>query len=474
MVRASGRLRLVAAAAFALLFARPVAAAPPLAITHVTVIDCTDAPPHADMTVVIDSGRIVSIARDASIPAGSRRVDGRGKYLIPGLWDMHVHWYDRESLSLFLANGVTGIRLMFGSPDHVAWRKSIEDSSAVGPHLVLAGPIVDGPHPVWPGSLIASDDSTGRAAVAKTIADGYDFVKVYSLLPRDAYFAIADEARKRGVVFCGHVPNSVSAREASDAGQKSIEHLTGVLLVCSSLEDSLRASMGPSPASRGPAARARNECLLATYDPSKAAALFTRFRANGTWQCPTLTVNRAYATLDSLGHAPDDRLRYMTREIRDFWNPDSNRFVAANTAEDWRLARRVFAQQVSIVRAMHTAHVPVIAGTDVLNPYCYPGFSLHDELALLVGAGLSPLEALQCATRNPARYLGTEARRGTVTRGAEADLVLLDANPLADIHNTTHIRAVVLRGQLFARGDLDSMLAVVAANAAKTLGPEKE
>ncbi|MGH9913929.1 MAG: amidohydrolase family protein, partial [Pyrinomonadaceae bacterium] len=187
------------------------------------------------MTVVITGGRISEIGKTGKVrlPKDAQVVDATGKFLIPGLWDMHAHWSQKEYLPLFTANGVTGTRIMWGFPYHHAWRKQIESGTLLGPRMNIASPIIDGPNPIWRGSTAVSNETEGREAVVKSKKDGADFIKVYSLLPRDAYFAIADEAKKQGIPFAGHVPESVSAGETSDAGQKSIEHLTGIILASS-------------------------------------------------------------------------------------------------------------------------------------------------------------------------------------------------------------------------------------------------
>ena len=237
----------------------------PLVFVHATVIDATGAPAQSDVTMVITGDRITTIGKSGEVilPANVRIVEATGKFLIPGLWDMHVHWYDEDYLPLFIANGVTGARIMWGMPLHHEWRNKIEHGSLLGPRLLIASAIIDGPNPVWPGSDTASNAAEGRQAVLKAKHDDADFVKVYSRLPREAYFAIADEAKAQGLPFVGHVPDSISAEEASAAGQKSIEHLTGVLSSCS---------------------------IQGAYNSGKAAAVFAEFKTNCTWQCPTLTV----------------------------------------------------------------------------------------------------------------------------------------------------------------------------------------
>jgi len=443
----------------------------PLAFTHVNVIDATGAPVRRDMTVILSRGRITSVepSRAARIPAQSQVVDATGKYMMPGLWDMHVHWYDERFLGLFVANGVTGVRQMWGMPLHLDWRERIGKSALLGPRFAVASGIVDGPNPVWPGSILVSDESDARQAVSAIKRDGYEFVKVYNRLPREAYFAIAKAARAHGLTVVGHVPSSVTAAEASDAGQKTIEHLSGSLLGSSSAEEELRqriiglskggeASAGIDPGVRA-ALRDLNEKLLATYDASKATALFSRFVKNGTWQSPTLTVLRAMASLDDAKFTSDPRLKFMPRSLRDSWNPANDPRLASKTPDDYSLDRRTLRKQFQIVGAMHQAGVRLLAGTDVPNPFTFPGFSLHDELALLVEAGLTPMEALQTATINPAEYFGQRASSGTVEKGKIADVVVLDANPLENIANTKRIAAVVVAGRLLDRAELDAMLA---------------
>src|SRR4051794_14419423 len=293
-----------------------------LAFTGVTVIDATGAPARPDMTVVVTGDRIRAVGKSGEVvvPEGAQVVDGEGKYLIPGLWDMHVHTADPSFLPLYLANGVTGVRDMHAmDPDAIfGLRKQVQDGKQPGPRVVAAGPLVDGPKPFVPGSLVAADAAGGREAVRKLKKMGADFVKVYTKLPREAYLAIADEAKKQGLTFAGHLPESVSAAEASDLGQKSIEHLTGVELACSDREDELRREAVAA------LAKADNQAawdLLGrigvraadSFGEKKARALYARFVRNGTWQVPTLTVLRSLVSLDDPKFTADPRVRYMPR-----------------------------------------------------------------------------------------------------------------------------------------------------------------
>lgn len=451
-----------------------------LVLTHVTVIDTTGGAAKTDMTVVIEGERITEMGKSGEIhpPKDAEFVNGTGKFLIPGLWDMHIHWYEKDYLPLFIANGVTGTRQMYGVPMFQQWRKEIDAGQLLGPHILIPSPIVDGPKPVWPGSIAVANAAEARQTVIQVKRAGADFVKVYSLLPRDAYFAIADESKKQGIPFEGHVPDSVTLEEASNAGQKTVEHLTGVLAACSTREADLLKSAQqtvaaidagqlPGVHSWGPEHRERQKLALETYSPQKAETVFRELKNNHTWQCPTLTVLRSMAYSDDPSLTDDPRLKYIPRDIVASWKPKADPFLKNKTAEDWAMSKKVFSKELEVVGAMNQAGVEILAGTDTLNPFCLPGFSLHDELGLLVRAGLTPLQALQAATINPARFLGREKDLGTVAPGKLADLVLLDASPLDDIGNTRKIFAVVFGGKLFPRASLNEMLARIEALASR-------
>jgi imidazolonepropionase-like amidohydrolase len=446
-----------------------------LVIRCVTVIDATGKPAQPGMTVVIEQDQIVAIGPCTKVkaPAGSQIVDGREKFLIPGLWDMRVHGFSPGPGStaegetwmypLHLANGVVGVRAMWGPENARAWRVQHAKYDKPSPNVYLASPIIDGPNPTWPGSVAVADAAQARAAVDRYQANGADFIKVYDGVPRDAYFAIVDEAHKLGISFVGHVPDAIRVEEASDAGQKSIEHLIGVALGASSEEETLFAIKWTQT---GDFLR-RDLRANATYEESKAAALFARFVKNGTWQCPTLVVNRSYEHFDDGIFMHKKWLKYIPSDTRDLWKKMGDDTGKQRSAQYWSDAHRQFPEELKLVGRMYRAGVAILAGTDTYNPYVFPGFSLHEELSLLVEAGLPPMAALQEATIGPARFMGQAERRGTVEVGKVADLVLLDRNPLADIHNSTSIRAVILGGKLMSRASLDAMLAEAEATAAK-------
>jgi len=448
-----------------------------LVFTHVTVIDATGAPAKPDMTVVIRGDRIAALGKTANLdmPENAHVVDATGKFLIPGLWDMHIHpWLGKHYLALFTANGVTGVRVMRGFPVHHKWRQEISAGKLIGPRMVISSPIVDGLKSPLYGSTVVSNEGEGRQVVRKVKKEGADFVKVYHFIPRDAYFAIADEAKKQGIPFAGHVPFSVSAAEASDAGQQSIEHCPFVLPACSSegeeeLTRKMKETWETSPLSL-PHVRARVKLLAdITYSEKKAAELFACFVKNSTWVCPTLIILHRLSFRDEEELVNDPRLKYMPLSTKDSWNPKNNDLVACATGEGQADGRKLCENNLAIVGSMRRAGVGLLAGTDTTPmAYCFPGFGLHDELAVFVQAGLSPMEALQTATYNPAKCLGKLDSMGTVERGKVADLVLLDADPLQDIRNTQKIAAVVVGGEIFDKPALQKMLAQVEAIAEKS------
>ena len=431
------------------------ASPPGTVIRHATVINVETGAERRDQTVHIEGDHIASISptRDADNSPGA--IDAHGAFLIPGLWDMHVHVHDKDELPLYIANGVTGIRIMSGDKDTAAYRAELARQGP-SPEMYLASAIVDGNPPVWPGSIVVKKPDDARRAVDAIKAGGADFVKVYSRIPRQAYFAIAEEAKLQRIPFEGHVPDEVTAEEASTAGQRSIEHLQGIALGCSKDEKSLMAELN-----RAQFFRQRLVIEAEGYrslDQGKCQSLLAQFRKNETWQVPTLTVLRLWGRLDDSRFLSDSRLGYIDKQFRDHWQERIGFQMQHWTSGQFELARDLFAMDQHIVGAMFRAGVPLMAGTDAMNPYCFPGFSLHDELNLMVESGLTPLAALQAATVNPARFLGRTDKIGTVDAGKIANLVLLGADPLTDIRNTTQIQAVWLEGKYFDKSALGGLL----------------
>jgi len=438
-----------------------------LVITHVNIIDATGSPVQPDMSVTISGNRIVKIEKAArtKVPQGAQTIDSTGKFLIPGLWDMHVHtifgdWIPggkEVSLPLFVANGVTGIRDMGGDLDTLLqWRKEIAAGTMLGPRMVISGPMLDGPSSRFPSSLSIAGPEEGRKAVRDLKARGVDFIKVQSFIHRDAYLAVADEAKKQHMVLAGHVPDAVRASEAVEAGQKSIEHLTGVFEACSTSEtEFLKGPKGPKR-------------FLDAWSEPRCKALIAQFARNHTWQAPTLVWERGQWLIDDIDYSHDPNLKYAPQSWQHKSWPEFTKGILAELDTDPVADRRRFVKkELEVIAMMRRAGVPLIAGTDTAAGVdVLPGFSLHTELQYFVEAGLTPMEALQTATRNAAQFLGTVADEGTVSRNKIANLVLLDANPLENIRNTRRIHAVILNGRLLTRADLDKILSGIAEFAA--------
>ncbi len=410
----------------------------PVAIVNATIIDVASGS-RSTATVVARDGKIAAIGGRDVLPKDAVRIDGSGKFVVPGLWDMHAHveLTGASTLDLLVANGVTGVRDMGSDPDYILpLRERIRRGETSGPEIVAAGPILDalrppGPLPS-PAPLFLSmrrrvtNADEARAAVEDLHQRGVDLFKVHDNTPRDAFFAIAEESRKRGVPFAGHVPWDITIEEAAEAGIKTIEHLANF--------------------------RVFSECSMSP--PHQQIACETRFKtlsARGVWQAPTIAFMQAIPALfkgEPMAHGEyaSDSLLEGTRE--------NARFSKLDEAKSAWFTAHARASLPALKRLVESGN-GLLAACDGL----VPGFCLHDELEWLTRAGLTPLQALQTATINPARSLGREDTFGTVAVGKRADLLLLDADPSLDIQNTRRIAAVLLRGQLLQRPDLDRLLA---------------
>jgi hypothetical protein len=427
-----------------------------LLLENVNVIDIDSGAIAAGRSVLVSDGYIKEIGAQESVraPAGARVIDGSGRYLLPALWDMHTHPLEPEALSLLVANGVGGTRIMWGLPRHLEWRARVELGELLGPRLLIAGPIIEGVPPAQAASVV---DTEGRRLV-KTFAEGvaevrrqktagFDYIKVYNNIPLDAYNGLVAEADRLRMPVVGHVPFVAGIQGALAARQKSIEHLRGYI-----------EQLVPADAPIQPGIDLRSRTLAWEYaDRSRIPELVRATRDAGAWQCPTLGTSIYTAPGSAIErYLATPEAEYLDPQTREaFRNRGRVKWLSNFTEADFERATRANDKQAVLVRAMHAAGVPLLAGTDS-NSF---GFSLHRELEAFVEVGLSPRDALQTATTNPARFAGLEKEVGRVAKGYAADLILLDANPLHDIRNTSRINAVILRGQLLDRAALDAMLA---------------
>lgn len=435
-----------------------------VAITDVAIVDVERGRTLGPRTVLVEGGRIVAISAspDADVPAAAARVDGRGKFLVPGLVDMHVHLFNTFShrppndwaFPLYVAAGVTAVREMKTDADGIRtvrrWRREVDAGERVAPRVLAAGIAVFGRSP----------EEAARDADA-AIDAGADFVKVFSEVPAANWRAIVATARKRSVPVAGHMPAGVPLLEGAAAGQRSDEHLMQAYEACSSIGKTLIDERGNLAGEALAALRdAQEKRALDAFDAPACARVADALAKTGQVQVPTLVLAYAEARHADVPTDADPRWRYLRADERERWRrilADQRGHSDPAAEQRWQASRR-------IVSAFHRAGVTILAGTDNPMPRVHPGVSLHDELALLVESGLTPFEALRAATLAPAKFLGLEASFGSVSVGKVADLVLLDADPLIDIRNTRRIDAVLLGGRLFRRGDLDALLAA-AANA---------
>lgn len=426
-----------------------------LLVQNVTIIDVKTGNTLPGRSVGIDGDKIAKIY-ETLVQASSKTktIDASGKFMIPGLWDMHAHyfWNYKTSNPALIANGVTGIREMWGNMDVINMvRKQTAEGKMIAPDIYSAGVIIDGTPPIWPGSSGVGNAEEAIAEVDKQIAQGVDFLKVYSRLTREAYFAIADKSKSSKTPFAGHIPSSISIWEAMEAGQYSSEHMYGILEAVNSKPEELAAQ--PSSFSER-----SMQLMIDNFDADLFDSLATVMAKSNMWLSPTLTVLRSIANLDDSTFTNDPRLKYVPAFMTSTWNPANDFRFKNRPASYYEASRKSYKFQLSLMGKLAAKGVKIVAGTDYANPYCFPGFSLHDELALMVEGGMSTLQALQAATINAAIFQKKEAQFGTVANGKLASLVLLNENPLNDISNTKKIDAVILRGKLMDRKALDGLL----------------
>lgn len=431
--------------------------APALAIEHVSLLALDREAVLGDHTVVVRDGRITALgpAGEVVVPEDAQRIDGRERFLMPGLADMHVHVWDQNDLFLFVANGVTTVRNLFGSPMHLAWRARIESGELVGPRIYTAGPIIDGKSPVWPGSVEFVDPSKAAELVSAQKSAGYDFLKPYSKLTRECYEALVLAGREQGMRLMGHVPHSLALQDVLKSGQATIEHLGGIAAAAQGADSPMKE--------------------IGLYDESRAwqhvtderlAEIAIATREAGTWNCPTLVVMQKWAQGDEAkAMLARPEMRYVSPGIRAFWGPDSpmnylNRIPAAevNAAHD------ALPFQRKAVRALRDAGAGILLGTDMGNPFVTAGFALHEELGHLVAAGLTPYQALRAGTVDAARCMQAEEDWGTLAVGQRADLLLLEANPFEDVRNAQKRVGVVLHGRWMPEDELHAELERRAAS----------
>ena len=444
------------------------------AIEHVAVINPGSGKAQPDRTIVVSGHAIIAVvpANTFKHAASLRRIDGHGKFVIPGLWDMHMHFRDApRDLKMDVANGVLGLRDMGDVANEVfPLRDAIAQGKQAGPKIVACGPIIDGPNswsnPKFTISVKTADEA--REVVRSLKQQTTDCVKVYDGLSRDSYFVLMDEAKRLGLPVVGHLPSAISVREASNAGQRTLEH--GMALAGGSVAEALYIQRRLDSSAFQEALRTKNFTLIPAkiasdetmmldhFSQTLADETYSLLAKNGTFLTPTLVTQRALTFADDLIKEDDPRMHYVSAEELSWWKPENGMLTKYRTPEYVAIRKREYDLLLKEARRAQTVGVHLLAGTDITIPFTYPGFSLHDELVLFVKAGLSPSQALETATTNPALLLGLSKEWGRVSPGYGANLVLLNADPLMDITNTKNIHAVVLNGEFLDRAQLDTML----------------
>ncbi len=448
-----------------------------LLIRHATVVDVERAQIAKDQAVATRGGVIVAVGSDAAIAAqwqAGRTLDAQGRYVLPGLWDMHVHFgggtdlveENEALLPLYVAHGITTIRDCSGdiADEVLSWRTKIASGALLGPTLLSSGPKIEGIKPIWKGTLETGSRADVDAAIRKLKALRVDFVKITdnTLDPQLFLYAVA-QARAAGLKVSGHIPMALTVRQALDAGISSIEHIDYAFKAGVKDEGAIVGEFAAGRITRAEADRR----LEAGFDTATAMNAYHDLASRGVFVTPTLNGSRILAWLDRDTHADDAYLAYIGPKLRKTYVWRIQRAAQADAAT---IAQRHahYEQLAAVLPMLQQAGVTILAGTDAgfLNSFNYPGIGLHDELALYVDNGLTSAQALSSATRAGPAWFGTLDRYGAISPGKTADIVVLDRNPLEDIRATRDIFAVILRGVPYDRAALDQLLASTRAKVA--------
>lgn len=433
---------------------------------HVNVVPMDREGILRDHTVVVAGDRIESLGPSASLspPHGSRVIDGTGKYLIPGLADMHVHLArdadaDPDLLALFVANGVTTVRNMWGVPNHLQWRSQIAAGELLGPTIYTTGPITDGDPPLWPGSALVTEPEQAEPELLAQKAAGYDAMKVMTNLRPEAYYAVLKASAKHGFPVYGHVPSRVGLRAALGQGQRSFEHLLDLVYALVPDDSPVRSNIVEGFEQRDP--RTIFDAAFRAASSDGIPTLAAEIASSGVWICPTLVVHQRFLA----GPGEFETLRrslllsFVAPDRRESWESLMTRRPSYLSDDGMR---RGLSLETALLEALHDADARLLLGTDTPNPYVVAGFSVHDELSNFVAAGMTPYEALSAGTRDAAEFLGALDEFGTVRTGQRADLLLVEADPLEDVADAAKRAGVMLRGRWLPETEVQEMLQMLA------------
>ncbi len=434
-----------------------------LAFVNVNLVPMDSDRVVQNQTIIVRDGRIAAIgaAKRVRVPQGAVKIDGRGRYLMPGLADMHVHleYFDRDTqLLLFLAGGVTTVRNMDGRANILEWRKRIAAGNLLGPTIFTAGAILEGKPPFRNDNRVVETPAEAVAEVVKQKQEGYDFIKVYHTLDRETYEAIVGAAKKHGLSVAGHVPRSVGLPGALAAGQKSIEHLDGFI-------DEIEADDSPLKNQRSWLKR----YFAVKVDDPKIRSIADATKRASVWNAPTLVEKRLSAlSADELQtRLRQPELKYLPPETAKIWSASNARITGRMSADDFARLAEGEKTRNRVVKLLHDGGARLLVGTDTPNAFVVPGFSVVEELQNFVEAGFTPYQAIKAATKDAADFLGASNEFGTISVGRRADLILVDGNPLESVANLKRRAGVMVLGRWLTTSDLQKQLDALAVSYAK-------
>ncbi len=446
-------------------------------IHDATIVDVEHGKLISNKAIVINGKKIIAVINEqqaASYVAGNN-IDGKGKFIMPGLWDMHMHFgggdtlieENKNLLMLYLANGITSVRDCAAdiSPSVLQWRKEINEGTLKGPTIYTAGPKLEGYKSIWVGDIEVDNSKELNKAVDSLQKIKVDFVKITDNTMKPAlYLEALTETRKRGLQITGHIPAALTLTQVSDAGLSAIEHIGYLLRAGNSNETKYAAKIGSGQFT----AKDYNKILLQQFDTVAAMKVYHQLAKNGTAVLPTLSISYTVAYLDKDDHKNDEYLQYIGKGLRNTYNWRVER-AAKDSADAIQFRHELFERSAGLLPLLQKAGVKIIAGTDAgyLNSFDYPGLSLHKELSLMVKYGLTPLEALQASVINGPAFFKRQKDYGSIAAGKIADLLLLDENPMQNISATEKIAAVIVKGEVYNRGRLDELLQEVKRRAAE-------
>ena len=472
-------LAMAVAAAVAAAPATAKTASTDLIIRHATVIDVARGRAVPDQAVAIQNGDIIAVGADSVVArrhSATQTIDATGKFVMPGLWDMHVHFgggpelieENKDLLPLYVANGVTTVRDAAAdlSSSVLEWRAEIAAGKLLGPTIYTSGPKLEGYKPLWKGTIEVGTPAEVDAAIDRLQSMKVDFVKITdNTLKPDIFLYAVKAAKARGLKTSAHTPYALTIEQAAKAGLSSIEHLDYLIKAGTPEEASIAAAYVAGKLSYGEA----SDRFVESFDAAYAKGVYRRLAATGIYVTPTLNMGRILAYLDREDHRGDAGLALIGPGLRKTYDWRVERAAKA-TAAQVEARHKEYELSVKVLPMLRDAGIPILAGTDAgyLNSFNYPGRGLHDELQRYVEAGLTPREALASATLTGPKFLGHADRFGAVANGKAADILILDANPLQDIGATRQIRGVVMKGKWLDRAALDQLLEIARVKAAKT------